>query len=340
MHPELFTIPFTELTIKSYGLMMVVGFMTAVWIIRRLSRKITPDPQLITNAALYSLIAGVTGARLFFVIHYFDRFEDDLLSVFAIWQGGLELLGGVLLAIAVIISYMLYHKLPVRQYLDILAVGLMAALVFGRIGCLLNGCCYGKPTDLAWGVRFPYASDAYQSQVRGNPKRNRPEPYIELPDEYFLYSHGYIYEDPDYVPLKPFESLMPFQQEAVTTGPYRCLPVHPTQIYSSLNAAFICLMLFLFWRRVQKADADPENKRKFLVAPGTTFALMFILYAITRFCIEFVRDDNPYEFTGLTVSQNIGIGLATLGVIMMVSFSQYQRIKLKKQPVEQPQHHQ
>ena len=55
MHPELFTIPFTELTVKSYGLMMVIGFICAIAVIKRLSKKITPDPQLIINAALYSL---------------------------------------------------------------------------------------------------------------------------------------------------------------------------------------------------------------------------------------------------------------------------------------------
>ena len=63
MHPELFKIPFTPLTVQSYGLMMVIGFLSAVYLIRRLSRNITPDQQLITNAALYSLIAGV--AELF-----------------------------------------------------------------------------------------------------------------------------------------------------------------------------------------------------------------------------------------------------------------------------------
>ena len=83
------------MTIKSYGTMMVIGFLVAIYIIRRLSRDITPDPQMITNAALYSLIAGVVGARVFYVIHYYDKFKDRLIDVFAIWQGGLELLGGV-----------------------------------------------------------------------------------------------------------------------------------------------------------------------------------------------------------------------------------------------------
>ena len=85
MYPELFELPFTHLTIKSYGLMMVIGFLAAVFVIRYLSRNITPDPALITNAALYTLIAGVVGARLFYVVHYYDSFRGDPALIFAIW---------------------------------------------------------------------------------------------------------------------------------------------------------------------------------------------------------------------------------------------------------------
>ena len=59
MHPELFRIPFTSLTVKGYGLMLVIGFLMAVHIIRRLSKNITPDPEMITNASLYCLVVGV-----------------------------------------------------------------------------------------------------------------------------------------------------------------------------------------------------------------------------------------------------------------------------------------
>ena len=314
MHPELFTIPFTALTVKSYGTMMVIGFLTAVFFIRKLSKNITPDPQYIINAALYSLIAGVVGGRLFYVIHYFENFKGDLLSVFAIWQGGLELLGGVLLAITVIILHLRYHKQPIRQYLDILAVALMMALAFGRIGCFLNGCCYGKPTNLPWAVRFPYDSYAYRSQVSADPERNRLEPQLKLPDEFF----GYCDKTGDYFSgLKPYDKLSEWQKNQVNKGPYRCLPVHPTQLYSSLNAVFLCGVLWFFWHRYEGKKKKPK---KYFAKPGCTFGLMFVVYGITRFLIEFIRDDNPYGFDGLTVSQNICIGMIILGFAMMVAF--------------------
>ena len=316
MHPELIKIPILDVTVKSYGLMMVVGFLVAVTVIRLLSRGFTKDPQHITNAALYSLIAGVIGARIFFVVHYFDQFRGDPLGVFAIWKGGLELLGGVLLAIAVILLYIRYHKLPLRHYLDVLAVGLMAALIFGRIGCFLNGCCYGKPTDLPWGVRFPYGSFAYRSQIEPNPERNRAEPHLDLPDEYF----GYFSPDREYDPgLKPKGYLTPKQQDEVTHGQYRCLPVHPTQLYTSAAAGLCTLILYGVWRRSQKAER--AGKYPFLTKPGSIFSLMFILYGMMRFCIELLRDDNPFEVGMLTVSQLIGIGLALLGASLMAFFT-------------------
>lgn len=316
MHPELFEIPFVHLTVKSYGLMMVIGFLAAVTVIRRLSRRFTPDPQHITNAALYSLIAGVIGARVFFVIHYWRQFQGDLLGVFAIWRGGLELLGGVLLAIAVIFFYIWYHKLPLRHYLDVLAIGLLLALAFGRIGCFLNGCCYGRPSDVPWAVRFPYGSFAYESQVRPDPERDRPEPHLHLPDSYF----GYMTQEGEFVPgLKPKARLTPDQQEQVTEGPYRCLPVHPTQLYTSGTALFLCLLLYGFWRRAQKAEQ--AGVYPFLTKPGSIFALMFVVYGVMRFVMELFRDDNPFEVGRLTISQLLGMGLVLLGSALIVFFT-------------------
>ena len=312
---ELFRIPFTSLTVKSYGLMLVIGFLVAVHVIRRLSRNITPDPQMITNAALYSLVAGVIGARVFYVLHHFDIFKYNLVSVFAIWEGGLELLGGVIAAIAVIVLYLRYHKLPARQYLDILAIGLMLALCFGRMGCFLNGCCFGKPCDLPWAVRFPYGSFAYTSQVEPNPARNRSLPQLQLPDDFF--NSGI---------LKSYDQLTPQQKEMVTTtGPYRCLAVHPTELYSSADAAVIAGLLYLFWRRTQNAQKT-ENFLKPLTKPGGTSALMLILYGCVRFFEEFLRDDNPLEYgrwiiyKGGTISQNLSIYMVIFGVVTMLIF--------------------
>jgi phosphatidylglycerol:prolipoprotein diacylglycerol transferase len=312
VYPELFELPLVHVTIKSYGLMMVVGFLSAVWLIRVLAREITPDPQMIINAALYSLVAGLGGARLFYVVHYFDHFRHRPLAVFAIWEGGLELLGGVLLAITVIFLYLLYHGLPVRQYLDILAMALMLALVFGRIGCFLNGCCYGRPANLPWAVRFPYGSPAYRSQVAPDPARGRAGPQLKLPPEFFTPAAaggGAV--------LKNYDDLTAEQKRMVDEGPYRCLPVHPSQLYASANAALACAVLWCFWWRSLRT----AGKKRLFAAPGSTFAMMFILYGISRFLMEFLRDDNPFtRLDGLTISQNLGIALVVFGAVLMAVF--------------------
>jgi len=328
MHPELIEIPFIHLEIKSYALMMVIAFLLAVFLIRRLSRRITPDPHLITNAALYSLIAGVVGARLFYVVHYFDHFQGKLLSVFSIWQGGLEFYGGVIPAIVVIFFYLCYHKFYVRRYevhirsyFDILAIGLMLALVFGRIGCFLNGCCQGKPTEMSLAVRFPYNSFAYIRQVNAyDEKTNGPNRRLNLPREYFSYVDKKGLWHP-----KPYEDLTEEQKVQVTKGEYRCLPVHPTQLYSSAAAGLLCLILYLFWRRSQNA-ANSKGSSRLFAKPGCTFALMLILYGISRFFMEFIRDDNPLEYgwwaiyKGATISQNFAIYTTIFGVVLMVIF--------------------
>jgi len=147
---------------------------------------------------------------------------------------------------------------------------------------------------------------------------NRSEPQLELPDEFF----GYTDEKGNrYSGLKPYQYLTVKQQIEVNEGKYRCLPVHPTQLYSSGIAAFWCLMLYLFWRRAKKAELSVNSgSGKFFTRPGYTFALMFIVYGITRFLMEYLRDDNPFEFDGLTISQNIGIAMIALGVILMAIF--------------------
>ena len=321
MHPELFEIPFIHLTVRSFGLMMVIGFLLGFFLLGKLGRKISSNPQLITNLALYCLIAGVVGARVFFVVHHFDELQRSWVSVFAVWQGGLEFYGGVIFAIPVIVLYSRNHKLPIRPCLDIAAIALMLGLSFGRMGCFLNGCCFGKPTKLPWAVRFPYDSFAYFSQINANPERNRPDPQLKLPhDEYSYYvdSNGKLYP-------KSFDELTEQQKFEVTKGKYQCLSIHPTQLYSSANAALLCFLLYLFWRRSQRA-AGSGNTRMLLARPGQTFALAFILYGITRFLIEYLRDDNPFEYAwwavykGGTVSQNLSIYLVILGVVLMIVF--------------------
>jgi len=317
MYPRLFEIPFLHLTIGTFGPMMVLGFLAALFMMRRLSRRVRLDPAMITNAALYSLIIGVVGARAFFVLHYFDQFREEPLNIFATWHGGLEFLGGVIPAIGFLLFYLHHHKLPVRRYLDIIAIGLMMGLAFGRIGCFLNACCFGKPTDLPCAIRFPYGSFVYISQINSDPKRHISEPHLKLPQAEYLSiydKHGKWYP-------KPLEQLTEQQRYEVTKGRYRCLGVHPSQLYSSANALLLCGILYLFWRR-SLGSTGSDNASKLLGRPGSMVGLMFVLYGFSRFLLEFIRDDNPYELGILTISHILGIAMLVLGVVLLLVLSQ------------------
>jgi phosphatidylglycerol:prolipoprotein diacylglycerol transferase len=293
--------------------MAALGFLAGLLLVRRLTRRAGLDMEIMSNAALYALIIGMVGARTFFVIHYFEVFRGDFWSVFAVWRGGLEFLGGVLPATAVLWLYLRHHKQPVGRYLDVMAMGLMMGLAFGRIGCFLNGCCYGRPTDLPRGVRFPYGSYAYRSQIRPDPARHRGDPHLELPGEYF----GYVNDRHEYVPgLKPKNHLSPEQAEQVTEGRYQCLPVHPTQLYSSAQALLVCGLLYVFWRRCSLPRTSASRCGR-LGRPGVVAALTFILYGIGRPFLESLRDDNPYEITTLTISQLIGVAMFLLGIALL-----------------------
>jgi len=314
MYPELFEIPFINRPLHSFGPMMVIGFLAGFFLVKRLSRGISPNPQLVTNVALYALIPGVAGARTFFVIHHFSHFQGRLASVFAVWQGGLEFYGGVICAIPVIVLYLRHHKLPIRRYFDILAIGLMLGLAFGRIGCFLNGCGFGKPTQLPWAIRFPYGSFAYRSQIYWNPKRNRLQPQLELPVEFSIYRSNENGIYPQH--LVPYERLTQRQKDMVKNGKYRCLPIHPTQLYSSTNAALLCFILYIIWRRSEKSS-NSANTKKLLAKPGLAFSLAFILYGIARFFLEYLRDDNPFEVDSLTISQLLSIASIALGAVLI-----------------------
>jgi phosphatidylglycerol:prolipoprotein diacylglycerol transferase len=236
------------------------------------------------------------------------------LDIFAVWKGGLELLGGVLLAVFTIVAYLIKQKLPARRYLDILGIGLLLALGFGRLGCLMNGCCYGKPTTCPVAITFPYGSLPYESQVRSDPARHREEPYIQLPKDFFEDYNGYYY-------LKSYKDLNAEQKfEVAKDGPFHPLPVIPTQIFESILAFLGCIALY--FHRQHGVKLQQQGKAiPFIFKPGVTFALMFIYYGTMRFFIEFIRDDNPIQFDGFTVSQNLSIALILANSALIWLFS-------------------
>ncbi len=103
------------------------------------------------------MVGGIIGARLAYVITYWkDEFAGQPLSeIFAIWHGGLVFYGGFIGATVAAMIYLRWKKLPLWKIADVLAPSIALGSVFGRTGCLLNGCCYGRASDLPWAISFP-----------------------------------------------------------------------------------------------------------------------------------------------------------------------------------------
>lgn len=158
MHPILFQIG--GFSLRSYGLMAAIGFLAAAWLIgrNRDCAKLSSDQA--STLLFIAMIAGLVGARIFYIVQFFDQYRNHLWRIVRIDQGGLVFYGGFLLAIVALWIYARWMKLDIVRILDICTPAIALAHACGRIGCFLNGCCYGKPTELFWGVHYPAGSEA------------------------------------------------------------------------------------------------------------------------------------------------------------------------------------
>ena len=156
MHPTLLEIPlgFATIPIHTYGLMIAIGFLLAIYAVRKLAVRNQVNPDLVSDLSFWLLVYGFIGARALFV---FTRFEDYLsnpLDILKVWEGGLVFFGGLISSTIYAIFFFRRHRLSAWKMIDVLSPGVVLAHAFGRLGCLGAGCCYGKPTGGSWGIRF------------------------------------------------------------------------------------------------------------------------------------------------------------------------------------------
>lgn len=144
--------------VRPWGLMLVIGFLAAIIICSRLFKRRGLAADHAINITFWVFLLSIIGARMFFVLPRIGDPAHNLsspLSWLAVWDGGMVFYGGLLGGIIAALIYAKWQKLQVRDILDIAAVGLVIGYAFGRLGCFFNGCCYGTPTDLPWGVVYP-----------------------------------------------------------------------------------------------------------------------------------------------------------------------------------------
>ena len=251
MRQILFTIPvFGGIKVFGYGAMLVLAFASSTWLaVRRTSRE-KLDPELVLDMAFWLFAGGLIGARLFYCVQYWGRGIDSVLDVFQLWKGGIVYYGGILGGVLAFFLYRRVNPFPVRPYLDALAPSIAVGTLFGRLGCFLNGCCFGDVCHTALGVQFPKGSPPWESEVRFG--------------------------------LIPQDAL-------------HSLPLHPTQIYSAVDALVLLVLMSAYY---------PMRRRD-----GEVMGVLMIAYPVTRFLIEYLRNDEGIFFAGMTISQTISVGL-------------------------------
>lgn len=156
MKPILFHIG--DYSLHTFGLMVGLGFILGLWSASRNALRAGLDPQLPYDLAPWLILGGLVGARALYVFSYWDRdfAHQPWTDMLAIWQGGLVFYGGLIGGTSAGIFQVLRLRLPLWRVADALAPGIALGHVFGRMGCLLNGCCYGCPTELPWGITYPH----------------------------------------------------------------------------------------------------------------------------------------------------------------------------------------
>ena len=331
------------LPIRGYGMMLLTAVVAAVLLAVRRGRRVGIDPEAIYTLAFWMFLPGLIGSRLFYVIEYWDEYHREtfratMAAVVNLTQGGLVVYGALIGGVLGLLVFVRKYKFPLLATVDLIVPSMALGLALGRVGCLLNGCCFGEPSEMPWAITFPWDSYAHRRQVEqgqaflhglkivGNP--GDPPVITEVQPGSLARKQG----------LKAFQRIVSINRLPTRTidearhallqlnrvgtrisiltagnaavrqwtivGPLpRSEPVQPTQPFSSINGLLVCLFLLAY---------DPFRRRD-----GELFALGMTIYPITRFLLEMVRtDERPVFGTGLTISQN-GSLLVLIGAIAL-----------------------
>ena len=198
--------------VRGYGVMLLASAAAGTWLSVVRGRSMGIDADTILALGMEVFLWGVVGARLFYVIEYHDQFfaagrswTESLAAVLNVAAGGLVVFGSLPTAALAAWRFASRRGLSLPRLADCIAPGLLVGLAIGRIGCFLNGCCYGGPCDLPWAVRFPPESPPWLDQAA--------------------------------------RGLLP--AAAANGGLPWSLPVHPAQLYAAIDAAILAVLACL-----------------------------------------------------------------------------------------------
>ncbi len=278
------------LPVRSYGVLLAIGFIVGIALVVQKAKKAEIDLPRLMNMFIWLIVAAIVGARFFYMVWETDHnfFEDPLFwlrTFFSLWEGGMAAYGGIIFASITGILYLFFKKLPLGKVVDITAPSIAIGLMFGRLGCLMNGCCFGDLIpDGSCCHWFPIGIDLHS--------------YNE--DAAIVYPGGGAYTpsiDVDGKSISYYEC-------------YHDVPcsawVYATQFWSAMNGLIAFILFSILYRFRQKMAFE-----------GQIFLFFGMYYAITRATIELFRNDTERWFA-LTAAQWIGIAIFVVMLVTMI----------------------
>lgn len=339
--------------IQAYGAMMLLAIVSAVGLAWWRAPKFGFAREHLLELCFWMCLLGIIGARIFYVVEYWQEMRGEtawqtLGNILNFPQGGLVVYGSLAGGMLGALLYLRWRRMPVLRTFDLLAPCMILGLALGRIGCLLNGCCYGgvcDPAHLHCGVCFPAGSPPYMRQlddgqitldiddfyygmqfspeklatgvkVRAVAPESMAEKRGVQPGD-VIHAANHVGEltpqrllntlivSPKLNGVVDLEllrggELVPVSWTTTDSAGPVSLPVYPTQIYSSVSA-FGLFLLLMIYSHFRAARTRPGMKRD-----GEVIALMLTVYPIVRFLLETVRvDEASFMGTGFSISQNV-----------------------------------
>ena len=249
MHPILFEVG--DWPVYSYGVLLALAYLAGLQLAVVRARRVGLDGARVMDLGIYLIIAALVGAKLMLVVVDFNYFRQQPRELLSLVRAAGVFYGGLLAAFAVAVLLIRRYRLPLWKTTDAFAPGIALGHVVGRLGCLMAGCCYGRATDVPWGITF---TDPAAASNVGTPLN---------------------------------------------------IPLHPTQLYEA--GAELLILLFLL-----------VTERRGRPFAGRTFWSYLLLYAISRFVIEFFRGDERGSLAGLSTSQAVSVVLAPIALVMLM----------------------
>jgi len=257
--------------IRSYGVLLALSFLLGVYFSMKRAKKAGIDPNQIVDLSFIVLLASIIGSRFFYVIYHTEEFSNNLLDIINpfhsgyIGIAGLSMMGGVILALVSAFAYFLYKRQTPWRVFDVMMPMFALGIGITRIGCFLNGCCFGLPTHSHLGMIFPPDSQA-----------------------------GYVFPDTPLLPTQLFESLAGFAILAIViwSERYKKFDGHSFWITIALYAAWRFIIDFFRYYEdsmvFMNLGNQPISRNQFL-------SILLIAVSIVAYIIMYKRAKRRVE---------------------------------------------